>query len=214
MNNGLKKCSLQYVKNMFQRNKIIREYYKMMIVRNPLERLVSGFREKLRHYMKDTTAFPYNIIQYIMKRYCSDDYKKWLADTTTHYAITFSDFIQYVIDTPDKKLNSHFRPMISICQPCTVKYDFYGAFKHYNDETKVIINRLGTKEEYRHNEGDHVTYHTEYIVYYYYNQVSQDLKKQLFRRLYTELEFYYLYPEERNSHKLILNINEDIPIEY
>ena len=61
MNSGLKKCSLKYVKNMFQRNKIIREYYKMMIVRNPLERLVSGFREKLCHYMKDTTAFPYNI---------------------------------------------------------------------------------------------------------------------------------------------------------
>ena len=187
----------------------------MMIVRNPLERLVSGFRDKLRYYMKDTTAFPYNIIRDIMKRYRSDDYKKWLADTKAYYAITFSDFIQYVIDMPDKKLNSHFRPMISICQPCTVKYDFYGAFKHYNDETKVIINRLGTKEEYRHNEGDHVTYHTEYIVYYYYNQVSQDLKKQLFRRLYTELEFYYyLYPEERNSHKLILNLNEDIPIEY
>ena len=111
--------------------------------------------------MKDTTAFPYNIIRYIMKRYRTDDYKKWLADTTTHYAITFSDFIQYVIDTPNKKLNPHFRPMMNHCQPCTVKYDFYGAFKHYNDETKVLIDRLDTKEEYRHNEGDHVTYHIQ-----------------------------------------------------
>ena len=109
-----------------------------------------------------------------MKRYRTDDYKKWLADTTTHYAITFSDFIQYVIDTPNKKLNynPHFRPMINHCQPCTVKYDFYGAFKHYNDETKVLIDRLDTKEEYRHNEGDHVTCHTEYIVYYYYNKCN------------------------------------------
>ena len=215
MNNGLKKISLIYVHNEFQRNKILREYYKMMVVRNPLERLLSGYRDKLCLGMKNRNDFPYDIIQDIMKKYRSDDYVKWLADTTTHYVVTFSDFIQYVIDTPDKELNIHFRPMINLCQPCTVKYDFYGAFKHYNDDTKVIIDRLDTKEEYRFNKGDHVAYHTGYYVYYYFSRVSQDLKEQLFRRFYSDLEFYYyLYPEERNSHKLILNINEDIPIEY
>ena len=161
----------------------------------------------------DTATFPYNIIQEIMKRYRSDDYKKWLADTTAHYAVTFCDFIQYVIDTPNKKLNIRFRPMISLCQPCTVKYDFYGAFKYYNEDTKVIIDRLDTNEQYRFNIGDHVAYRTEYFVYYYYDQVSQDLKEQLFRCFYSELEFYYyLYPEERNSHKLVLNVSEDIPV--
>ena len=213
MRSGLKKVSLIHVHNNFQRSTILGKYYKMMMVRNPLERLLSGYRNKLCHNIKNTAAFPYNIIQEIMKRYRSDDYKKWLTDTTAHYAVTFSDFIQYVIDTPNKKLNVHFRPMISLCQPCTVKYDFYGAFKYYNEDTKVIIDRLDTNEQYRFNIGDHVAYRTEYFVYYYYDQVSQDLKEQLFRRFYNELEFYYyLYPEERNSHKLVLNVSEDIPV--
>ena len=42
----------------------IRDYYKFMIVRNPLERLVSGYRNKLEHpvrYVTNSTYRCFNI---------------------------------------------------------------------------------------------------------------------------------------------------------
>ena len=185
-----------------------------MIVRNPLDRLVSAYKDKINHPVeRGINSFPNNIMLQIMKKYSRDDYEKWLAaKATTRYVVPFSNFVQYVIDTPYEKLNIHFRPMINLCQPCTVKYDFYGAFKQYNNDSKLLIHKLDAEERYRYNKGEHV-FPTLEMIYQYFSQLPQGLKEKLFQYLYHELEFYYhLYPEERNSHKLLLDMDTNVSI--
>lgn len=47
------------------------------------------------------------------------------------------------------------------------------------------------------------------ILYNYYSQLSLNLKRKLFKKWRMELDFYYhLYPEERNGHKVFLDVNE------
>ena len=194
------------------------QYYKTMIVRHPLERLLSAYRDKLegpsvkRNRLKD----PYdnnknNFRLSIFKTVYPERYQQWLDNLSMEYYVTFSDFIQFLVDKPNADLNVHYRPVVSLCHPCSVKYDFYGAFKQFDQDAQILATKLGIAE-YISNPF-HISNKTVDLLSTFYSQLSQNLKEQLFRDWYSELEFYYyLYPEERNSHKSILNIDEDIPI--
>ena len=195
------------------------EYFKMTMVRNPLERLVSAYRNKLNHVIirsKDVRPdirYSINLQRDVFQTIHPEEYDKWLKNPALEYTVTFPDFIQYVIVKPNDKLDVHFRPVIHLCQPCQVQYDFYNVFKHFNKDAEVLLNKLQAEPQYL--LGAHVVpKKTSEYVREYYSQLSQDLKNQLFRDWYMELEFYYhICPEERNSHKEILNIDEDIPID-
>ena len=116
------------------------------------------------------------------------------------YRVPFRKFIQYVIDKPNAQLDVHFRPVINICSPCMVKYNFYGFFNHFIQDTQILVTKLGTKlnEIPGANQGSNST---AILLNSYYSQLSQDLKEQLFRDWYRELEFYYyLYPEETSQY--------------
>ena len=196
------------------------QYYKMMIVRHPLERLVSAYRDKLvgavkRNELKNPNDnYSNNLKLEIFKAIHPDRYHQWLHHTNMQHYVTFSDFIQFIVDKPNADLNIHYQPVISLCNVCGVKYDFYGAHKRFNQDAQILATKLGGTAEYISNPFHISNDKTVNVLSTFYSQLSQDLKEQLFRDWYSELEFYYyLYPEERNSHKSILNVDEDIPID-
>ena len=141
-----------------------------------------------------------------------EEYSTWQKNPALKYTVTFTDFIQYVIVKPNDELDAHFRPVIHLCQPCRMNYDFYNVFKRFNQDAQILFSKLEIDKQYL-RDAYNVSKKTSEYVREYYSQLSQDLKNQLFRDWYMELEFYYhICPEERNSHKEILNIDEDIPI--
>ena len=202
---------------------VIQYYFKMVIIRHPLERLLSAYREKVNctvsrpEEITDDPELKYSndLALDIFRKVNSVRYKQWLDNRNMEHRVTFSDFIQFVVDEPNEKLNIHFMPVINLCLPCAVRYNFYGNIKHYNQDAKILLAKLGSKlEDIPGSDHGMHTKETTSILHHSYSQLSQDLKEQLFRDWYSELEFYYyLYPEERNSHKSILNVDEDIPIE-
>ena len=196
---------------------LLPQLFKMTIVRHPLERLLSGYRNKVEGVIQRDKKIkdPFSNEQKldVFKTVHPDMYKQWLNNKSMEYNVSFSDFIQFVIKKPNVQLNIHYRPVINLCSPCTVKYNFYGSFNQFNQDTEILVTKLGSKLE-KIPGANHGRNATAVNVNTYYSQLSQDLKEQLFRDWYRELEFYYyLYPEERNSHKLILNIDEDIPVD-
>ena len=199
------------------------QYFKMTIVRAPLNRLVSAYRDKLARPLHrptdDKIAAATPTEQYendmrlsIFKTVHPQKYKEWLKNDELEYEISFTDFIQHIISIPNIKLNHHYVPVINICAPCVMKYDYYGNFENYYNDAQILVSKLGAKPEYLSGES-HAHNRTTDLVKQHYSQLSQDLKEQLFKKWYPELEFYYhLYPEERDSHKVLLNIDDDIPI--
>lgn len=80
-------------------------YVKFVVIRNPLERAVSAYVQKfitsVRHDAPPST-FVKDVIDWIyFKRNQQPDYSK---------SINFAEFVDYLINTPDRALESHWAP--------------------------------------------------------------------------------------------------------
>lgn len=208
---GLKLASFVN-KNLTDNSRLWRmqNYFKFMIVRNPLERLVSGYRNKVMPPLNDLSLkFPNYVKRNIIQKYRPLDLQYWLnAGGRYNITISFPEFVQYFIDTKKEDLNPHFKPMVHTCHPCRVQYDFYGNFKTYSQDAKLVIRKLRMSMENYPNRSLHPSgRETRTYLEQYYRQLSKRQRTGLFLTLQSELEFYYsLYPEDRNSHSQLLGV--------
>jgi len=197
----------------------LQSYYKFVIVRNPLERIVSVFRDKveppLKHDPKTWDQFPDKFKLEILQKYRADEllyWQKMAQHKEFNISVPFSEFIRYLIDTDWTDLQEHFQPQIQVCHPCLVKYNFYGNFRNYSSDVAQLIRRFQTnpkfyKDKSLHTNSDQTNRHLAH----YYNTLLHRDKLQLLGKWYDEFAFYYtLYPSERFAHFKLLGIHEPV----
>ena len=189
---------------------MIQDYYKFVMIRHPLERLVSGFRNKIEPPFSDMSVrFPNYIKMTILQRYRSTEFEKW-RDSKTKYnlSVTFEEFILYYVNSDLTTVNPHLKPIIHTCHPCRVRYNFYGNFQMYSQDAQMAMKRLSINSDFYRNKSLHLSsQRTSNYLRQYYGRLSDVLKVRLYWKLREELEFYYaLYPRERNSHISILGV--------
>ena len=186
-------------------------YYKFIFVRNPLERLLSAFLNKMAdpldfHIKWDTFE---NHKKDILRNYRPQDLKRW-SQCRGNFTlkVTFIEYIRWVIDSDSALLNEHFAPIINDAYPCQIRYHFYGNFKMYSSDMAQIMRKLNVSTEYFWDQSEHKPGHeTKDYLQYYYSQLSEELKQRLLEDFHQEFDFYYhLYPEERTSHVELLNV--------
>ena len=195
----------------------VKNYYKFTFVRNPLERLLSAYLDKM------ATPIPYNL-RLNLNNYPMKLQQEILNATnnglysyrkgTFQLHMPFEEFIQWIIDTDQDMINEHYAPLIVNAQPCRIRYDFYGNFKLYDSEMGHLIKKLDANPKYFPTSATHKSGNkTEDLVQQYYSQLPEDLRQQLFHKFYQELDFYYhLYPEDSLSHVHTLGVQEEIPV--
>ena len=212
-----------------ERMKRIKTYYKFMMIRNPLEWLVSAYRDKLEHILTFNVSYSHILLKkptfqkgvdffeshkhWIMTEYRPLDFLKWAQARGTHdLQLTFSDYIQWILDSDDDSLNEHFASILSVSHPCLVRYHFYANFKNYSREVHLLVQRLNASTEYFTDHSTHNPWkETRVLLHKYYSQLSPELKYRLFQRMFVELDFYYhLYPEEQWSHAELLGVTEPV----
>lgn len=194
----------------------IKTYFKFMIVRNPLERLASAYRNKIEPPVKVgfENTFPEHIKIDILKMYRHSDLALWKQATKynplANISVSFPEFIHYFTETHD--LNEHFVPSMDICHPCLLGYDFYANFKNISNDVTQLVKRFHTDPRYYHDSSLHRTdEQTKIKLASYYSLLTQRDKVKLLGQLYDELLFYYtIYPSEQHSHQTLLAI--DTPI--
>lgn len=207
---GIKKASLQN-KNLtdFKRIGKIRDYFKFTILRHPLERLVSGFRNKIEPPLVREGG-KFNLIkQDILKKYRNRAYQVWLiADDSYQIAIQFSEFVNYFIQSDKNVINPHFKPFINTCHPCSIRYDFYGNFHNYGSDVQSVVDMFGLSFTWYRNKSLHSTSKdTRTLAKTYYDQLSHDQKLKLLHSFKEDLDFYYnLYPDERHIQDEFLSL--------
>ena len=196
-------------------------YYKFMFVRNPLERLVSAYRNKIEPPLSFSSQdkFPEFLKFDILNRYRQEDLLEWRrahklkVSPPPQLSVTFQEFIRSVIEESDPmRLNEHFRPAIDICHPCLARFHFYGNFRNLSSDVKQLIQKFGTEPRFYRDESLHASMNqTHRKLNRYYGLLTTRDKVQLLGRIYDDLLFYYtLYPTQRHSHYDILDIRHPI----
>lgn len=195
----------------------LENYYKFMIVRNPFERILSGYRNKIEPRLRadKLNTFPDSIKRKILMQYRPNELLYWQKTSRKfNISVTFTEFVRYLIETSKMELNEHFAPSTDVCHPCFVKFDFYGNFKNYSHDATALVSHLKANPKFYRDKSLHTS--SEQTVNYlsrYYAQLSQRDKVQLFGSWYDELLFYYaLYPSEKHHHKHLLGIDIDLPV--
>ena len=104
-------------------------YYKFMFVRNPYERLVSAYRNKLE-YKKPNPKNPYT---------GGKGFKQWLEE-----GISFETFIKRITENEEMLvLNSHWRPYWKYMETFDSTLDFIGKVENFQEDFTTICNKIG-----------------------------------------------------------------------
>ena len=191
------------------RRKKVRSNYKIMMVRNPLERLALSYKNLIEPPLTSLHfVFPNDVKLEILMRYRSREYRQWKTEGMKYpLNVTFMEFVLYFVNEESEDLDPHFQTMTDLCHPCRIHYDFYPNTKTCSEDTNAITSKLSINST-SINHYDH--YQDKLLLTEYYSQLPKRLKKKLFKKLYVDLDFYYqLYPQERNSSNILLDIKSD-----
>ncbi|KAM4690849.1 carbohydrate sulfotransferase 14 [Rhinophrynus dorsalis] len=110
----------------------LKYYFKFMFVRDPMERLLSAYRNKFGEIKEYQQKYGVEII----KRYRKH------PGVSAGDDVTFSEFLQYLLDEDTEKMNEHWMPVYNLCQPCAVKYDFIGSYERLREDANYVLERV------------------------------------------------------------------------
>jgi hypothetical protein len=112
---------------------ILDDYFVLMVVRHPLDRIISAYRDKL--------AGNNSIYEHRLGRSVLKAVRPQASDTVKQrgHGVTFQEFIQYMIQTEYD--NGHFTYYQSLCHPCLIQYDYIAKLETQYTDASYIINK-------------------------------------------------------------------------
>lgn len=114
----------------------LKNYFKFMFVREPMERLLSAYRNKFG----EIEAYQRKYGAEIIKRYRKGHVKDF---SVTGDDVTFEEFVRYLLDEDVERMNEHWMPIYNLCQPCAISYDFIGSYEHLESDAEFVLQRIG-----------------------------------------------------------------------
>lgn len=113
------------------------DYTKLMVVRSPLERLVSAYQDKFLSNAYDAAAFKKNYARNMIKAVRGEDVE-------TGDGMQFKEFLQYLSSGYQKpgSFQEHWKPMYDLCHPCSINYDFIAKFSTLEDDSNRILDNV------------------------------------------------------------------------
>lgn len=113
-------------------------YTKILFVREPLERMVSAYRDKFENpnnYYHSLFGKP------MISKYRANPSR---AALKTGSGVTFKEFVQYLLDVHRPVgMDIHWEQVNQLCNPCLIDYDFIGKFENMEEESGVVLRLAG-----------------------------------------------------------------------
>ncbi|KAL9924432.1 carbohydrate sulfotransferase 11 isoform X1 [Glossina fuscipes] len=108
-----------------------------LFVRDPFERIVSGYRNKLEDCKN---SYYKSLAKRIIKRF-----RKHPIAGRTKKCPTFQEFVQYLIEQhkQGKPFDEHWAPIYSFCTPCSIEFNIIGKLETFARDSEFIIREAG-----------------------------------------------------------------------
>lgn len=121
--------------------RMLATYDKLIVVRHPLERLLSAYRNKLEAKQKSSKYFQTRFGKKIIKRYRQNPTEESLKNGDD---VTFQEFVEYVTDeSSNETRNEHWKPIYELCQPCLVNYNLVSKYESLVEDATEVLERIG-----------------------------------------------------------------------
>ena len=121
---------------------IVKHYKKFLMVRHPMERLISAYRDKFIKDNKWTQGFHKRYGRRIIRIYRAEPSSQSLQ---RGHDVTFPEFLSFVTDTrvPEKyRWNPHWAPYQDLCLPCHINYDYILKYDSFDTDADMLLRRL------------------------------------------------------------------------
>ncbi|CAL8256278.1 unnamed protein product [Merluccius merluccius] len=128
----------------------LKHYFKFLFVREPMERLLSAYKNK------------FGEIEAYQRRYGVEIVKRYRkghkggggggankGPPSKGDDVTFAEFVRYLLDEDVDRMNEHWMPVYNLCQPCAVPYDFVGSYEHLQRDAERVLRRVGAPDHVR-----------------------------------------------------------------
>ncbi|XP_072854982.2 carbohydrate sulfotransferase 9 isoform X1 [Pogona vitticeps] len=134
----LKKLDSYDLKGIHMR---LKTYTKVIFVRDPMERLVSAFRDKFEH----PNSYYHPVFgKAIIKKYRLNAGREAL---TAGSGVTFKEFVKYLLDSHRPVgMDTHWEQINKLCYPCFINYDFIGKFETLEEDANYFLRLIGAPE--------------------------------------------------------------------
>ncbi|CAK8673554.1 carbohydrate sulfotransferase 10-like [Clavelina lepadiformis] len=146
--------------NATEREFVLTNYTKFMVIREPFQRILSAYRDKFLPHAGAGIPMFRNLGKKIAARYREDDaiprdLKKYnkLAQKITP---SFQEFLQYVVDGNNYVIPTHYseprhwQRQIDLCYPCRINYDYVIDMKYAEEEANFVLKSAGVPPEIRY----------------------------------------------------------------
>lgn len=195
------------------------ESLSFLIVREPFERLLSAYRNKIE-------GLPHRFYRK-MGREIVTKYRKKNSNSSvnpTSTGPTFSEFVNYITDTAHSskapKYDEHWAPYHSFCTPCHINFTVIAKLETLTRDQEYIIRRAGLENLLmlsRHKDRPKMILNkardgknTNDLIKKYYGQLSEEQLRKLYDIYGVDFEMfgynftkYYTIVQKSTQHPLI-----------
>ena len=141
----------------------LKTYTTFMFVRDPIERLMSAYRDNKPHV--------------------------WLQ----RKRLSFYKFLMAIVKTPTRELNRHLKLYSLWCQPCSVTYDFIGRLNNFDEDMETILESVGANDLAilpKRNQTGYSNVKSSNVVEKFRRDIPIEIRKQIYEKYYID---YYLF---------------------
>lgn len=180
--NAVYVCAYNYIHSPFS---ISQEYFKFAIIREPLERLVSGYVNKIGHPLStNLSAFPEVVKADILRKVSPNRLDQFTQSHGQMRLIpSFGEYLQYMSSADKDMLNEHFKPFINLCHPCYIDYNVIGNFKNLPGDAYVMLDHLNIPHDYYPVEVSHPALSTSQLLPLFFSDMTPQQKVLYAREL-------------------------------
>ncbi|KAG6457331.1 carbohydrate sulfotransferase 11 [Manduca sexta] len=162
------------------RDYMLENYHKMIIVRNPFERLLSAFRNKLEGDTQSAKYFQDRVGRRIIKAFRENPTNESLELGND---VTFKEFALFLTNKSEELAdvvnNEHWQPITNLCHPCLIKYTLVGKYETLIDDSLLALHTINASHipfpRLAHTSG------TSEKLYTYFSQLDLPLIRRLYK---------------------------------
>ena len=168
-----------------------------MFIRHPPERILSAYRNKIEHPLI-TNPIEQSIwdeVRYKVLTSYRIKFNNMIAKGEEDVYPTFPEFLHFLYDSDPVSMNEHYKPMVELCQPCAVHYNFIGNFGSLRSHADAVLNHLYINSTVFWDKGKHRSNPTSSYIRRYYSKLQPIDFQRLEERFGYDIDLYsHLFP--------------------